>query len=86
MSNGIGSIRTEAAMTDSKHKALRRGGDPDVPKRSRDEQSKDPTERALEEGLEESFPGSDPVNITQPARSKTEKREEEKAEAAAHKH
>jgi hypothetical protein len=29
----------------------------------------------LEEGLEESFPGSDPVNVTQPPRSKAEKRE-----------
>jgi hypothetical protein len=27
-------------------------------------------ERALEEGLEETFPGSDPVNVTQPAPSK----------------
>jgi hypothetical protein len=26
-------------------------------------------ERALEEGLEESFPASDPVNVTQPAPS-----------------
>ena len=30
-------------------------------------------ERALEEGLEESFPGSDPVNVTQPRRSSTRK-------------
>ena len=27
---------------------------------------------ALEEGLEETFPGSDPVSITQPARSKAD--------------
>ena len=27
-------------------------------------------EQALEEGLEETFPGSDPVNVTQPAPSK----------------
>ena len=27
-------------------------------------------EDALEEGLEETFPGSDPVNVTQPAPSK----------------
>ena len=27
---------------------------------------------ALEEGLEESFPGSDPVNVTQPAHSKAD--------------
>jgi hypothetical protein len=27
-------------------------------------------EQALEEGLEETFPGSDPVNVTQPAPSR----------------
>jgi hypothetical protein len=27
-------------------------------------------EEALDEGLEETFPGSDPVNVTQPAPSK----------------
>lgn len=31
-------------------------------------------ERALEEGLEETFPGSDPVNVTQPAKSKEDRR------------
>ncbi|WGR95271.1 MULTISPECIES: hypothetical protein [unclassified Bradyrhizobium] len=28
---------------------------------------------ALEEGLEETFPGSDPVNVTQPAPSKEDR-------------
>jgi hypothetical protein len=28
---------------------------------------------ALEEGLEETFPGSDPVNVTQPAPSRCDK-------------
>ena len=32
-------------------------------------------ERALEEGLEETFPGSDPVNVTQPAKSKEDRRD-----------
>ena len=31
-------------------------------------------EKALEEGLEESFPASDPVNVTQPPPSKQDKR------------
>jgi hypothetical protein len=40
-----------------------------------DEKSAKNTEKrrldeALEEGLEETFPGSDPVNVTQPAPSK----------------
>ena len=30
-------------------------------------------DRALEEGLEETFPGSDPVNVTQPPPSKADR-------------
>lgn len=40
-----------------------------------------PAENSLDEGLEETFPASDPVNVTQPARSKHDKlikREREK--------
>lgn len=33
---------------------------------------KDRLDQALEEGLEETFPGSDPVNVTQPAPSKAD--------------
>jgi hypothetical protein len=44
-------------------------------KSPRDAESAKNTEKrrldeALEEGLEETFPGSDPVNVTQPAPSK----------------
>ena len=53
-----------------------RGGDPDVKEKPRHEKPTDPAERALEQGLEETFPGSDPVNVIQPARSKCEKRDE----------
>jgi hypothetical protein len=31
-------------------------------------------EKALEQGLEESFPASDPVNVTQPVRSRRQRR------------
>ena len=31
-------------------------------------------DEALEEGLEETFPGSDPVNVTQPPPSKLDRR------------
>jgi hypothetical protein len=31
-------------------------------------------DRALEEGLKETFPGSDPVNVVQPAPSKADRR------------
>ena len=57
----------------------KRGGDPDVKHKPISEKPADPMERALEQGLEESMAGSDPVNITQPAKSKHEKREHEPA-------
>lgn len=49
-----------------------RGGEADV-KRPPAEKDRDAMEKALEQGLEESFPGSDPVNVTQPAPSKKDK-------------
>ena len=54
----------------------KRGGDPDVKEKPRSEKPDDATERALEQGLEESMAGSDPINITQPPKSKTEKRDD----------
>ena len=39
-------------------------------KNANDEKRK--LDAALEEGLEETFPGSDPVNVTQPAPSKAD--------------
>ena len=44
------------------------------PKDRKDQQQRR-LERALEEGLEETFPGSDPVNVTQPAKSKQDRRD-----------
>ena len=38
--------------------------------RSADREEKRRLDEALEEGLEETFPASDPVNVTQPAPSK----------------
>ena len=40
---------------------------------SKNDQKKD---RALDEALEETFPASDPVNVTQPPKSKQERRNE----------
>ena len=37
-----------------------------------DHEEKRRLDDALEEGLEETFPGSDPVNVTQPAPSKAD--------------
>jgi hypothetical protein len=56
----------------------KRGGDPDVKHRPKHEKPDDDMERKLEEGLEESMAGSDPVSIAQPPRSKVEKKTEEK--------
>jgi hypothetical protein len=36
-------------------------------------------DEALEEGLEESFPASDPVNVTQPPKSVADRNEKKKA-------
>ena len=56
----------------------RRGGDPDVKHKPLHEKPDDATERKLEEGLEESMAGSDPVAITQPDRSKVDRQRLEK--------
>ena len=57
-----------------KHPATKkRGADPQVPPKSKRETSLDPLERKLEQGLEESMAGSNPVSITQPASTKADK-------------
>lgn len=45
----------------------KRGADPQVPQKPAREIPQDAAERKLEQGLEESMAGSDPVSITQPA-------------------
>ena len=44
----------------------KRGGDPDMKSHPARDTSKETAERKLEQGLEESMAGSDPVSITQP--------------------
>jgi hypothetical protein len=56
----------------------KRGGDPDVKHKPQNEKPDDAMERKLEEGLEESMAGSDPVSITQPSKSKIDKEREDK--------
>ena len=60
------------------HPTKRRGGDPDVKHQPAHEKPDDTMERKLEEGLEESMAGSDPVSITQPSKSKIDKQHEDK--------
>jgi hypothetical protein len=44
----------------------KRGADPAVPEKSKHQKPVRTSERKLEQGLEESMAGSDPINITQP--------------------
>ena len=48
----------------------KRGGNPDVKHKSEKEKPKNEMERKLEQGLEESMAGSDPVSVTQPSKTK----------------
>jgi hypothetical protein len=53
----------------------KRGGNPDLkkqPAQSADDRRK--SEKKLEQGLEESMAGSDPVSVTQPAPGKSSRR------------
>ena len=49
--------------------------DREVKRRQRDAKQHDKVDDALELGLEESFPGSDPVSVTQPPHSPYDKNE-----------
>src|SRR5258708_36114323 len=49
----------------------------DRSKREREDARKRKLERSLERGLEDSFPASDPVNVTQPAPTRSDKRRKE---------
>ena len=62
----------------------KRGGDPDVKHTPANEKPDDATERKLEQGLEESMAGSDPVSITQPSKSKVDKQRQEKEQEKEH--
>lgn len=48
----------------------KRGGNPDVKQKPERKKPKDEMERKLEQGLEESMTGSDPVSVTQPPKTK----------------
>jgi hypothetical protein len=51
----------------------KRGADPPVPSKSNRKRSNTSKEQKLEQGLEESMAGSDPISITQPATPIAEK-------------
>jgi hypothetical protein len=59
---------------DMAHPATKkRGGNPDVKHKSEKQKPKDAAERKLEQGLEESMAGSDPVSVTQPTKQDEKK-------------
>jgi len=53
----------------------KRGGSPDVKRKPEHQTPKDAAERKLEQGLEESMAGSDPVSVTQPAKTRHDEKE-----------
>ncbi|HEX4408420.1 MAG TPA: hypothetical protein VH206_06595 [Xanthobacteraceae bacterium] len=61
------------AATKNHPATAKRGADPHVPQKPKHEVPTDPDEKKLEQGLEESMAGSDPVSITQPATHKPTK-------------
>ena len=54
----------------------KRGGNPDVKHKSEQQKPKDALERKLEQGLEESMAGSDPVSVTQPPKTEHHEKKE----------
>ena len=54
----------------------RRGGNPDVKHKPDRQKPKDAMERKLEQGLEESMAGSDPVSVTQPPKKEEKETED----------
>ena len=50
--------------------------DQDAGKKNEKDAEQRHLEEKLDEGLEETFPGSDPVSVTQPPKSPTEKRDQ----------
>jgi hypothetical protein len=57
----------------------KRGGNPDVKYKPAHQKPKDAMERKLEQGLEESMTGSDPVSVTQPPKTTITKRKRAEA-------
>ncbi len=52
----------------------KRGADPQVPEKPNHQMPREVSERKLEQGLEETMAGSDPVSIVQPIAGKAHKR------------
>jgi hypothetical protein len=57
----------------NKHSVRQRGGHTEPKPKSHESKHQTSLDDKLEQGLEESFPGSDPVSITQPPASQHDK-------------
>lgn len=69
-----GLAMTKQILKKKSHPATKkRGADPQVPPKSKKDIPSNSLERKLEQGLEESMAGSDPVSVTQPSPTKAEK-------------
>jgi hypothetical protein len=72
--SGKGLAMAKLILKRTRHPATKkRGADPQVPPKSKKDIPSNSLERKLEQGLEESMAGSDPVSITQPSPKKAEK-------------
>jgi hypothetical protein len=71
--DGFGKTADREAGMDSKNPG------PKERKTEAELQEKKRLDRALDEGLEESFPASDPVNLTQPPKSVPDRNDKKKA-------
>jgi hypothetical protein len=56
----------------------KRGADPHVPAKAKRDIAADAMDRKVEQGLEESMAGSDPISITQPSSTKSDQRDIDK--------
>ncbi|MFN3348645.1 hypothetical protein [Pseudorhodoplanes sp.] len=62
-------------MVQSGKKPGEAGSGESTSNREQERQQKERLDKALDEGLEETFPGSDPVNVVQPPHSPKDKDE-----------
>jgi hypothetical protein len=64
---------TKKGATQPAHAEARKGKNQDAKQREADEQRRKKFEAALDQGLEDTFPASDPVAVTQPPHSPRDK-------------
>lgn len=76
MDNDMADVGERKPRDPDTHSETGRNADADAERKRENE--KERLDDALNEGLEESFPASDPVNVTQPAPSRPDRRTKRK--------